>query len=396
MRPAALARLRHLAHVLAVVLLAYGVAHAQAPQPTPPSGSAGQRFGGDLFIGGGSITVREAVQGDLFAAGGSVDVDTPVAGDAVVAGGKLRLGADIGRNVYAAGGNINVLGKVGGNARMAGGQIEIAPQAQVAGNVTVTGGQVQLRGAIQGHVQTAGGQLLIDGPIGGDVIASSGQITLGPAARIAGKLRYRSGQPLVQDPAAQVTGGVEVLAPRIGRGDDKARPDAALHEERTHRWTGPVRLWTVGLMLLAALLVALLPGVSAGVARTWRARAGRSLLVGFALLVCVPVAVLLLAITIVGIPIALALLAAYLALLPLAYVASAIAIGDWALQRWQSQHLAQAGWRIGAACLALLALALLGWVPMLGWAIALLALLAGLGAVVLQFTAWRVPAASAA
>jgi len=66
------------------------------------------------------------------------------------------------------------------------------------------------------------------------------------------------------------------------------------------------------------------------------------------------------------------------------------------LQRWQSQHLAQAGWRIGAACLALLALALLGWVPMLGWTIALLALLAGLGAMVLQFTAWRVPAASAA
>jgi hypothetical protein len=132
--------------------------------------------------------------------------------------------------------------------------------------------------------------------------------------------------------------------------------------------------------------------VSANVARTWHERAGLSLLAGFVLLVCVPVAVLLLLVTIIGIPVALALLATYLALLPVAYVATAIGAGDWALQRWQAQRSAQLPWRIGAACLALVVLALLGWVPVLGWVIALLALLAGLGAVVLQCTGWRVAA----
>lgn len=367
-----------------------------AQDARPGATTAEQRFGGDLFIGGGSITVREAVKGDLFAAGGSVDIDTPVAGDAVMAGGKLRLGADVGRNVYAAGGQLTVLGKVGGNARMAGGQIEIAPQAEVAGNLTVTGGNVQLRGGIKGHVQAAGGQLLIDGPIGGDVIATSGKVTLGPGARIAGKLRYRSGEPLEQDAAAQVTGGIEQLLPKLGRGDGKARAEPALDDEsgRQHL-RSPLRAWTVGLMVLAALLLALLPGVSAGVASTWRERTGRSLLTGFVVLVCVPVAAILLLITIIGIPVALAVVAAYLALLPVAYVASAIGAGDWALQRWQPQRVAQAWWRIGAACVALLVLALLGWVPVLGWVIGLLALLAGLGAVALQLTAWRAPMSSA-
>jgi cytoskeletal protein CcmA (bactofilin family) len=373
-------------------LLAPAVALAQE---TRPDGSAReQRFGGDLFIGGGSLTVREPVKGDLFAGGGSIDIETPVSGDAVVAGGKLRLGADVGRNIYAAGGQVNVLGKVGGNARMAGGQVEIAPQAEVAGNVSVSGGRVELRGTIKGHVQAAGGEVLIDGPIAGDVIATSGRLTLGPGARIGGKLRYRSREPLAQDAAAQVSGGIEKLLPALGRGGDKARAEQAAREEREHerRFANPVRAWTVGLMLLAALLLALLPGASANVARTWRAHAGFSLLAGFVLLVCVPVAVLLLLISIIGIPVALAVIASYLALLPVAYVASAIGAGDWALQRWQPQRGAQVLWRIGAACLALLVLALLGWVPVLGWVIAFLALLAGLGAMLLQFTPWRVVA----
>lgn len=385
-----------LCRALAAAALACALAPAvaQVQDASPAAGGAEQRFGGDLFIGGGSLTVRTPVKGDLFAAGGSIDVDTPVAGDAVMAGGRLRLGSDIGRNIYAAGGHVNVLGKVGGNARMAGGQVEIAPQAEVAGNVTVTGGTVQLRGAIKGHVQAAGGQLLIDGPIAGDVIATSGRVTLGPSARIAGKLRYRSGSPLEQDAAAQVTGGVEQLLPSLRSGEDKARAAQAALEAREHerRFASPVRAWTVGLMLLAALLLALMPGVSANVARTLRERSGRSLLAGFALLVCVPVGALLLFITIIGIPAGLAILAAYLALLPVAYVASAVGAGDWALQRWQPQRGTKTAWRIGAACLALLVLALLGWVPVLGWVIAFLALLAGLGAVVLQFMGWRVAA----
>jgi cytoskeletal protein CcmA (bactofilin family) len=383
---------RGLATALAALACALAPAMPQAQEVQPAGSPAEQRFGGDVFIGGGSVSVREAVKGDLFAGGGSIDVDAPVTGDAVMAGGKLRIGADIGRNIYAVGGNVNVLGKVGGNVRMAGGQVEIAPQAEVAGNVSVSGGNVQLRGTIKGHVQAAGGQLLIDGPIAGDVIATSGALTLGPGARIAGKLRYRSGQPLAQDPAAQVAGGIEKLLPSLGRSGDKARAEQGAREEHERRWSGPVRAWTVGLMLLAALLLALLPGVSANVARTWRARAGVSLLAGFVLLVCVPVAVLLLVVSIVGIPVALALLASYLALLPVAYVATAIGAGDWALQRWQPQHGAKVLWRIGAACLALVVLALLGWVPVLGWVVAFLALLAGLGAVALQLTGWRVAA----
>jgi cytoskeletal protein CcmA (bactofilin family) len=374
----------------AALALAVGAAVGALPAAAQSDSAsrAEQRIGGDVFVGGTSVAVNEPVPADLFALGGSVDVDAPVGGDAVLAGGKLRVSVDVGRSVYAAGGQVDVLGKVGASARLAGGQVELGPMAEVAGNLSAAAGSVELRGQVKGQVQLAGGRMRIDGPVGGDVVATGGQLTLGPKARIAGKLRYRSSEPLQQDPAAQVSGGIEKLLPALGRGEGAASAPAPRPEPRPG-WASPIGVWTVGLMLLAALLVAMLPGFSARVALSLRQRTGWSLLLGFVVLVCAPVAALLLMLTLIGIPLALAGMALYFALLPVAYVAAAIGIGDWALARWQSARAAQRGWRIGAACAALLVLTLLGALPWLGGLVAFAVLLAGLGALWLQATPLR-------
>jgi cytoskeletal protein CcmA (bactofilin family) len=368
-------------HVLVLLWMLCSAGLAAAQERTEP-GFAERRVGGDLFVGGGSVAVSEPVRGDLFAGAGSIDVDAAVSGDAVLAGGKVRLSAEVSRNAYAGGGQVNLLAKVGGNARLAGGQVELAPKSEVAGNLSVAGGQVRLLGTIGGHVQAAGGRLLIDGPVGGDVIATSGRVVLGPNARIAGKLRHRSGE-LERDAAAQVSGGVEPLLPRLRRGEKASAAEPAAAAPRERGWAFPVGLWTVGLMLLAALLLAMAPVASTHVTRTWREKIGSSLLAGFALLVCVPVAVLLFAITIIGIPVAIALLASYLTLIAIAYVASAVGAGDWALQRWRQADAAKLGWRIGAACVALVVLALLTSLPWLSALVTFFAVIAGLGAIVL-------------
>lgn len=351
----------------------------------PASAAAEQRLGGDLFIGGGTVTVRQPVAGDLFATGGTVDIDAAVAGDALALGGKLRLGAEVEHSLFAAGGRVTVNGKVGRNLRVLGGQVELGPKGDVNGNLSAAGGQVRLYGRVGGHVQSAGGSLLIDGPVGGDVLATSGQIELGPSARIAGKLRYRSGEVLRQDPSAQVIGGVELLA--SGLGAEAASTPAARGRDRHGAGAAIGGVWTAGLIVLAAVLLAATPRVQAGVAQTMAARPGLSLLLGFVLLVCVPVAALLAMLTLIGIPLGLFLVALYLTLLPLAYVSTGIALGDWALQRWQTERAARLGWRIGAAAAALVALALLATLPWLGGVVALAALLAGLGALLLQVPA---------
>lgn len=345
---------------------------------------AERRSGGDLFVAGGGVTVGEPVAGDLFVAGGGVDVDAAVAGDVVAMGGKLRLGAEIGQSLYAAGGRLSVAAKVVRNARVAGGQVEFGPKSEVGGNLSVAGGQVRVQGPVRGHVQVAGGLVLIDAAVGGDVLATSEQVELGPNARIAGKLVYHSGDPLRRDPAAQVAGGVEELQARWPGGEAKAPHRPAERESEGTSW-----LWTAGLVVLAGAMVALLPGYFSGVARQMRERPGSSLLAGFVVLACVPIGVLVLMITLVGIPLALAVLALYLALLPAGYTAAAIGLGDWALARWRSQSAGAWLWRVGAAALVLVMLALLVRVPFAGGFVVFAALLAGLGAMGLQAWRWR-------
>jgi hypothetical protein len=190
-------------------------------------------------------------------------------------------------------------------------------------------------------------------------------------------LKYASRGEAVIDPAAQIAGGVERTT---------WRGPAGIPSDETARRVGRgvAWVWTLGLVVLAAVLVALLPALTARVAMTARKRAGWSALAGFIALVCIPVAAVILMITLIGLPLGLILLFAYFALLPVGYVSAAVALGDGVLERAKPAASAAIGWRVGAAALAVLVFALLARVPYLGALVALAALLIGLGAMVLQ------------
>ena len=370
--------------VTCLALLMAPCAQADEAQPAKE-----RHVGSDTFVVGGSVRIDQPVPGDLIAAGGNVDVDAPVAGDAILAGGNLRVTAKVEQSVYAGGGRLILDAPIGRNLRVGGGQVDVGPMAAVAGNVTVGGGQVTLRGPVKGSVTVGGERVLIDGPVDGDVVSNAGRLTLGPNARLAGKLSYRSDE-LVRDPAAQVAGAIERL-PLPGR-SAAARSQVDWGEQARH--AGPSWLWTLGLMAIAAIVVAALPVTSQRAADGLRARFGWSLLWGFIALVCIPVAVLIVLVSIVGIPLALLLLLLYFALLLLGYVTSGIALGQWLLVRFKADAVARNGWRIASAMAAVLLLALLGNVPFVGGLVALLAVLAGIGGIALLFASRKAVAAS--
>jgi hypothetical protein len=208
--------------------------------------------------------------------------------------------------------------------------------------------------------------------VAGDVDAAAGALELGPRTRIGGKLRYRGGEPLKQDPAAQVQGGIERLEMPLHRKGARAAGRVAFG------------VWTLGLMVLAAVLVAALPRASARVLEAARTRLGWSLLAGFIALVTIPAAAVVLFATVIGIPLALLALIDYFALLLVGYAAAGAALGDAALRRWLVARAAHRGWRALFAALGVLAIGLAALIPWLGGFVAFLALLAGMGAMVLQ------------
>jgi len=331
-----------------------------------------RQVGGDTFVAGDSPRIAQPVKGDLVAAGGELRIAAPVAGDLVAVGGTLRISAAAAQDLYAAGGQVELEGQVARNARVAGGSVSLAPQARIAGNASLAGGRIEVLGAVGGYLQAAGGRVLIDGRVEGDVEAAAGELELGPQARIAGKLRYRSGAPLRQDADAQVQGGIERLEMPMRHIAERSPAPAAFG------------IWTLGLMALAAVLVAAMPAFFGRVADAARGRFGWSLLAGFLALVAIPAAIAVLLVTVIGIPLALLAALGYLALLLVGYVAAGIALGNLALRKWLAARAARKGWRALSAALGVLAIGIVALIPWLGALAAFLALIAGMGALVLQ------------
>jgi hypothetical protein len=331
-----------------------------------------------------------------------------VGGDALLMGAQVRTASAVAGSLWVAGGRLQLAGEVGRHLRAAGGQVDLASSARVAGNASVAGGEVTLRAPVKGAVQLAGSHVLVDAAIGGDAVITAEKIELGPQARIGGALRWRSANEIDRHPAAQVAGPVERLAlPMPGRGPERGREGARRHGDdddgaaqgsrgRGAGWAMSLA-WTLGLAIVAAVALAVMPRASAGVAHSFVQRWPWALLIGFALLVCVPVAVVVLVITLVGAPLGLLVLLLYLLSLPLGYLAGASALGQWGLERFKPAQAAELRWRIGAALAALVALAIVGRVPFVGTLALFVLMLAGLGAIALHIgSLGRAAAATAA
>ena len=329
-------------------------------------------IGSDHFATGSNVEIEQPVTGDAMAAGETVTLSSNVAGDVLLAGRDLLVDGDAGENLYAAGSEVVVNAAVGRNARIAGGRVDIGRRARIAGNASVAGGRVNVIGNVKGYLEAAGRHIYIDGAVDGDVEASGRQVALGPNARVTGALRYRSPNPIEQDPRAVVSGGIERLTTHR-----PATPAQALY--RVGRW-----IWTIGLMVLAGLLVVAVPAFSLRVSERLSQRFLLSLLLAFVVIVCVPVAAIVLLVTGIGAPLGILAILAYPALLLIGYVSAGIALGDAILRRVRPTDATRERWRTAFAALATLALSLVGSIPWIGSFIAVVAFLAGVGALVFQ------------
>jgi cytoskeletal protein CcmA (bactofilin family) len=286
-------------------------------------------------------------------------------------GGDIVISEAIPGPLVAVGGNVSVGAPVSGRAQLVGGKITIASNASVAGDVGVAGGDITIDGSVGGRVKAAGGKVRINGPVAGDASVAAGTLELGPDARIEGKVHFKGGE-LRRDPAAQVTGGVDQTAG--GFATDHPRTPM---ERFLHGW-----IWTVGLMVLAAIIAAALPGPSNRMAKELHDRPWVTLALGFVALFAIPVVAVLLVFTVIGIPIAFLALLGYVALLLVGYVWLAVVLGGMLLDRVKPHTTALAAWRAGAAVLAMLVIALLVRVPYVGGLAHLVAFAVGIGMIV--------------
>jgi hypothetical protein len=143
-------------------------------------------------------------------------------------------------------------------------------------------------------------------------------------------------------------------------------------------------LWMLGVFVAGTLFMLAFPAYSARAAQWIGQEPLRSLGLGFVILVCLPVLVVLLLVTIIGIPLALIVLMLYLLLLFLGWVTAAMFVGQKLLGIMRSGAVVTTGWKLFALLLAVLGLWLVGLVPVIGGWVKFAALLLGIGALVWQ------------
>ncbi len=324
----------------------------------------------NTYVAGGRVEVGAHIERDLVAAGGSVDVRRLVEGDVTVAGGSVNLLGPVGDDVRAAGGSVTVENEVGGDLVAAGGTVSVGPEARVVGRAWLTGGRVALAGRVLRELRVAAGTVTLGGEVEGDVQVSAGAIDVLPTARIHGDLVYASVRPARIAPGARIGGRITPvssdLAARAGR-------------------LGAVAFTVAWAALLGGLIVGgvawllLLPRFAVSAARSIGSHPWRSAGLGLLLLVVTPVAALVLLATVIGIPVGLVVIALYAVALLLGYLTAAVFLGDLGARLAGRPALSRGG-RLLSLILALLLLALIGLVPVLGGLIGLAAIVTGLGA----------------
>ncbi len=339
----------------------------------------GEKLAGDLYAASGSVSVGGDVTGDVYAAGGSVVVTGTVSQDLVVAGGNVTLLGSVGDDVRAAGGQLTISGKIGGDLIAVGGIIHLLPGSEVAGDLIFSGGQIVVEGAVKGKMVVRGGVAVLNGTLAGPAdVEVDEKLSIGDAARLAGPLVYRAPDE------ASVAAGAKTGEVRREPLPELARTEQPDASEVAGGLAGIVTLIAFG-KLLAALGGALVA--------VWFFRKGTQQLVtsavdafwptvlrGFAAVILMPIAAVLLLVTVVLSPIGALTGAAFALLLIAAKILSGVLLGAWLFMIVKKQKTAEVSWL--TALVGTLLINVLWMIPIIGGFVCAIFILAAFGALV--------------
>jgi hypothetical protein len=365
---------------IALLLAPAGALAARAPA----SFSAGQSLlvasssSGNAYAAGASVVLTAPVAGDLSVLGGSIVAAAPVAGDGLFLGGSISSRAAVGGDLRALGGSIDVAEPVGGDLVGLGFSVRDAGRAR--GSVFIVAANTTLSDGASGPVTIYGNNVSLAGDFAGNVdIIASGRLTLAASTTINGALSYEAPEPAIIPSSVVVVGGVTYTNVSYLPSSDTSH----VLELMSIGFFLFVRV--LGALILAGLLAGLFPRLAETVVESAYTGRTRSILLtaflGFAILVATPILLVLLTLTFVGIGLALFLLLAYALIVLLAFVYAGILLGGMFARRFARREVVL--WRDGV--LGMLALSLIGLLPIVGTIIVFLVTMFCAGELLLIF-----------
>ena len=352
-------------------------------------------FRGDAFefrhVHHGDVRIEkgQTQDGTLVVSSDTFELDGVVDGDLFVTAERVSIAGEVRGNVYAFARNVELTGRItgsligliettevdgelGGALYAVSERVRLAPEGRVARDLAAISNDVVLAGAVGRDVFFGGDRLELRGAVGRDVEARwrVERLALRDGARIGGDVDAWLLKPeaLERAPGAQVAGEVRPHEAESAR-------QRYLDIYRDPWFWGLHAVGFVAAFLFGLLVYRIAPRLLAFDISTAREFFG-ALGQGFVVLVVAPVALAIVALTLVGIPIAVLGFFALLTAIYLAEIVVACAVG-----RWLAPPRTPSLFDFGRSLLAgLAALFVAEHVPFVGVPVTAIALLVGLGA----------------
>lgn len=362
--------------LLAALLFATGALFAQMTARSGEQLDASDVTDDMVFLAAGELSVSAKSSDDIFAAGGEVSINGAQADHMIAAGGDITVTKAAFHDFVVAGGDVDLIDAViADDLVAAAGDLNVRADFRVNGSAVLSGGDLTIDAPIGGELRAAGASVRLNSKIGQDAHIVGEEVFIGPDARIGGDLRHRSGNIHI-DPAAVVSGEIIEL-------ERPARPDLEAWGMKAAAALALFALaFLVGVALLVMVIALALPALMNSASDVIREKPFSMIGTGFLISIAAPVVILFLLATIFGIPLALLIVVIYAAAWPLAIAAFAYFTGMQA-RRAMTKNASppSAPARVLWSALAIIVLALISLIPILGGLVWLIASVTGLGAV---------------
>ncbi len=316
------------------------------------------------------IPKEDRVETDLQVAAGNVIIEGDVTGEVVVTGGNVVISGEIGENLKVFGGNIELSGTAGKGAQVFGANVEIT--GHVKGKLNVTGMKLILDGTFDDEVDASGGKVEVNGTFAKGLNLYAYKADLGPDTVIEGDFEYAVEKKLTRDPGASINGEIKDTTEQMRKEQaDKLRQ---------------MRLVFSGVLFLSYIATGLIfhavfPKYFGRVCNNMLKNFSQSLFVGFLAIIGVPLAISIMAITVIGIPSALILTSAYFVALYLSLVLAGTLVGRLIIGALTSRRQFPI-----MLCMftGLLAICLVSFIPRIGPILTALLAISGFGGFVIS------------
>ncbi len=268
----------------------------------------------DVYVAGSTITITGTVEGDVFAAGETITIDGTVKG-----------------SIRAAGSSVTINGAIGRNVMVAAGDVQISQRAHVGADVMIYSSDAKIEAMVMGNVTGAMQELFINSIVEGEVnLHGVETLHFGPNSYVMGPVSYTSKQPALMDEAATVLGEVNYT--------EQVTKQRSVQTEMAGKVVDMVLrivltgLGWIGLLIFGIVLIKLAPQMTANVVNMMREKGGKSLGYGILAMFIAPVALVVIAVTIVGLPLAFAGTLSYILMLMAAKIYVGLTLGKMMLK----------------------------------------------------------------